>query len=172
MRYLTLTSRPAVARALLALALASAALPAAPLHAEAASAMMTIPDRYSEVDPGDRFYYELGVLYPENLGRRDLRVSYRIEEGNTTLVSGQYLKAVETQASFSDFIVIPTTAHTGLHTIQIEVSDGATEIATVSGSFQVTPAQDWLTIYFLILLAAIIGIGSFLAIEIALVRRR
>lgn len=155
----------------LALTLLSVSLLPFASTVHAASAVMNIPDRYAAVNAGDRFYYELSVLYPENPGRRDLTVTYRIQEGKATVVSGQYLRAVETQASFSDYIVIPTAAHPGLHTIEVEVSDGNDVLADVSGSFQVNPAQDWMTIYFLILLGVIVFVGVVLFIEVLVVSR-
>ncbi|MEJ0053953.1 MAG: hypothetical protein WDN10_04505 [bacterium] len=143
-----------------------------PASVHAASVALSIPDRYAQVDPDDRFYYQLNVLYPENVQRRDLTVTYRVEEGQATIVSGQYLRAVETQASFSDYIVIPTDAREGLHTIEIAVTDGDKPLAQVSGSFQVNPQEDWVMIYFSILLAAVLLVGVGLFVEILIVSRR
>lgn len=141
--------------------------------ARAASVSIDIPDAYATVKGGERVYFQVEFLYPENPRRRDFRISYQVREGEDVIASAQFLKAVETQASFSDYAVIPETAKPGIHSITVDIIDdtGATIVQGASTSFEVQPTFDWAAAHFYMILAAIFSIGIVLSFEIHGVRR-
>jgi len=73
----------------------------------ALSLVVHVPEKYTDVHAGERVYFEIEVKYPENPTRKDLRLNYDILKDNAIISQAQVLKAIETQASFIDFIVIP-----------------------------------------------------------------
>ena len=89
----------------------------------AISIITHIPEKYQEVYPGERLYFEIEVKYPENPTRVDLRLNYIIEKDGQTVAQSKALKAVETQASFMDFLILPEDAEVSLHDLRIEVRD-------------------------------------------------
>ncbi len=139
----------------------------------ALSVGVNVPERYTNVGTGERFYFELDVKYPENPSRKDLRLTYQILEGETVISESQVLKAVEAQASFIDFVVIPDNAKSGIHTIKVAVSDYGQLHQEVSATFYVVgkPA-DQIRVYFFLLLGAIGLVGVLVVVNIILVQRR
>ena len=79
----------------------------------ALSIVVHVPEKYTDVQAGERFYFEIGIEYPENPSRKDLRLNYEIltQEGEV-IAQSKILKAIETQASFIDYILIPESAET------------------------------------------------------------
>ena len=73
----------------------------------ALSIVVHVPEKYTDVVAGERFYFEIEIKYPENPSRKDLRLNYEIMKDNEVIAQAKVLKAIETQASFMDFIVIP-----------------------------------------------------------------
>ena len=138
----------------------------------ALSIVVHVPEKYTDVQAGERFYFEIEVKYPENPSRKDLRLNYEIinEEGNIVAQS-KVLKAIETQASFIDFIVIPESAEKGLHIIKIGISDYESLSEEVEASFQVISSGGKLKLYFLILLGATILVGILVGINIVIGRK-
>lgn len=140
--------------------------------AEALSVVVHVPEKYTDVEAGERFYFEIEVKYPENPSRKDLRLNYEIlDKDNNLIARSKVLKAIETQASFIDYIVLPESAETGLHIINVKISDYEDLSEEVSASFHVTKAGEQLQFYFLILLGSIFFIGLLVIIQIFLVRR-
>ena len=126
----------------------------------ALSLVVHVPEKYTDVHAGERVYFEIEVKYPENPTRKDLRLKYDILKDNAVISQSQVLKAVETQASFIDFIVIPEGAETGLYRIKVKVSDYEGLSEEVSASFHVIGKEgDKIKLYFFILLGAIIIVG-------------
>lgn len=139
----------------------------------ALSVVVHVPEKYTDVQAGERFYFEIEVKYPENPSRKDLRLSYEIvDQDNNLLAQSKVLKAVETQASFIDFIVIPESAEKGLHLIKIKISDYEDLSEEVSASFHVVSTGGKIKIYFFILLGATIFVGILVVINIFLKRRK
>lgn len=141
----------------------------------AISIMVHVPEKYTDVEAGERFYFELEIKYPENPKRKDLRLNYNItDQDNNPIAKAKYLKAIETQASFMDYIVIPESAKRGLYDIGIEISDYDDLRTDVSASFNVTPSvSEQAKIYFFILLGLILFIGVFVVMNMfALLRRK
>ena len=141
--------------------------------AHALSIVVHVPEKYTDVVAGERFYFEIEIKYPENPSRKDLRLQYEILENDEIIVQSKVLKAVETQASFVDFIVIPESAQGGLHLINVEISDYEDLSEEVSASFQVVRERGaQLKIYFLIILGAIVLVGLLVMVQILISRKR
>lgn len=117
-----------------------------------------IPERYTDVSAGERVYFEVDIKFPENPSRRDLQLFYEIEHDGEVVAQAQFLKAIETQASFIDYIVLPESASTGLHTIRANIQDYQELDEEVSATFFVT-ARPSIVVYFYILLGAIASVG-------------
>lgn len=131
-----------------------------------------VPEKYTDVEAGERLYFEVEIKYPENPKRKDLRLEYEIKEDGKIIANAKFLKAVETQASFMDYIVIPESAEKGLHIINVAISDYENLKEEVSASFQITGSKkDQLKNYFLILLGVILIVVLLVVIEIVLVKK-
>ena len=137
----------------------------------ALSIVVHVPEKYTDVYAGERFYFEIEVKYPENPSRKDLRLNYEILKDNEIITESKVLKAVETQASFMDFIVIPESAKTGLHTIKVKISDYEDLSEEVSASFQVIKRGSKIKMYFFILLGAICIVGLLVVWQIFKLRK-
>lgn len=139
----------------------------------ALSLTVHVPEKYTNVSAGERFYFELDVKYPENPTRKDLRLTYQILEGETVISESKVLKAVEAQASFIDFIVIPDNAKGGIHTVKVGVSDYGKLMEEVSATFQIVGKPgDQIRLYFFLLLGAIGIVGTLVVINILVSQRR
>jgi hypothetical protein len=77
------------------------------LTAQALTVDVQIPEKYLSVDAGDRFYFQVDIKYPENTERKDLSLEYEVRQGTKVIAYAKVLRAIETQASFMDFIIIP-----------------------------------------------------------------
>lgn len=140
--------------------------------ANASSVVVYVPEKYAAVTPGERLYFEIEALYPENTHRQDFKVSYSITESGKEIASATFVKAVETQASFVDYVVIPKTAKSGIHVIDVMISsdDGSFKAGT-SASFEVVSDFNWIAIYLSILIAAVAIVGLMLFFEIKGLKR-
>jgi hypothetical protein len=144
------------------IALFSFSLSTTPAHA--ISIDVHIPEKYTEVEAGERLYFEINVKYPENPRRKDLRLQYEIIKDDEVIAQAKVLKAIETQASFIDFIVMPESVEKGLHLIVVSIRDYKDLDEEVSTSFNVTKSRtEEITTYFFILLGIIL-ITTFLVI--------
>jgi hypothetical protein len=142
-----------------------------PGRVTALSADVHVPEKYTNVAAGDRFYFELEIKYPENPSRKDLRLEYDIEKNGEIIAQSKLLKAIETQASFMDYVVIPTSAESGMYTINVKITDYADLSEEASASFIVTAKNDYLLYYFLALFLAVVGFGVFISFEIARIKK-
>ena len=126
-----------------------------------------VPEKYTDVVAGERLYFEIELKYPENPSRKDLKLNYEILKDNEVIAQAKVLKAIETQASFMDFIVIPESAEKGMHVIKIKISDYETLSEEVEASFYVTSeGGEQIKIYFFILLGVIILVGVLVVVSI------
>ena len=138
----------------------------------ALSVVVHVPEKYTDVNAGERFYFEIEIKYPENPSRKDLRLNYEILRDDEIIAQSKVLKAVETQASFIDFIVIPESAEKGLHLIKVKISDYEVLSEEVSASFHVvSKGSGKLKTYFFILLGATILVGILVVINIMIGRK-
>ena len=139
----------------------------------ALSIVVHVPEKYTDVQAGERFYFEIEIKYPENPSRKDLRLNYEILKDEEVIAQSKVLKAVETQASFIDFIVIPESADSGLHIIKVKISDYEVLSEEVSASFQVvSKGSGPVKTYFFILLGATILVGILVVINIMIGKGR
>ncbi len=141
-------------------------------NVSALSITVNVPEKYNEVNAGDRFYFEISVKYPENPTRIDLRLTYEVVDKNGNIIaSSKALKAVETQASFIDFIVLPDEMDFGKHDIDVSVRDYGDLSEKVGSSFNVTKNRvDTLFTLVYVLIGAVILLG--ILIVVVLIRRR
>ena len=101
-----------------------------------------------------------------------MRLNFEISKDDEVIAQSKVLKAIETQASFIDFIVIPESAETGLHIIKVKISDYEGLSKEVSASFHVTSAgSGQIKTYFFILLGVTILVGILVVIGIVMGRR-
>jgi len=109
----------------------------------ALSVTLNVPEKYQSVQPGDRLYFELAVKYPENPKRVDLRLNYEVLSfDGKSVAKSKALKAVETQASFIDFIILPEVVDFGLYSVEVKISDYDGEInQEVQSSFQIAKSE-------------------------------
>lgn len=140
--------------------------------AQALNIAARISDQSTEVAGGDRLYFEVEVKYPENPRRKDLRVEYQIIEDSQIIASEKVLRAVETQASFLDYIVIPKSTKSGTKELKVVIEDYEDLHQEVSASFKVLKGRDQIQVYFFILLAAVVLVGVLVSIQIAVIRRQ
>ncbi len=142
-----------------------------PVHALNIAAR--IGDQSTEVIGGDRLYFEVEIKYPENTTRKDLRLEYQILEEEKVIASEKVLRAVETQASFLDYIVVPKSAKSGVHDLSVIITDyDGTLDKSVSATFKVLKGADQVTTYFFIILGAILLVAVLVIIQIISTRRR
>jgi len=136
----------------------------------ALSLVVHVPEKYTDITAGERFYFEIEIKYPENPLRKDLRLEYEILTEDGDLISqSKALKAVETQASFIDFIVIPGNTKGGLYIINVKVKDYGSLSEEASSSFHVKGSgSDQIVIYLMIILGAVILVGVLVVLGIVL----
>lgn len=153
--------------------LCAIAVGVSPVSALAASIMVDIPEQYQTVKAGDRVYFHVEFLYPENTGRRDFRFAYSVREGENELATAEFLKAVDSQVSFMDYAIVPENASAGMHTVSVTITDdkGILIAEDISASFQVIPRYDWATAHFYMLLAAVVLVGGALSLQIRSLKR-
>jgi len=139
----------------------------------ALSIVVHVPEKYTDVQAGERFYFEIEIKYPENPSRKDLRLNYEISKDGEIIAQSKVLKAIENQASFIDFIVIPQSAEKGLHIIKVRITDYGGLSEEVEASFNITSAgSGQIKTYFFILLGAVLFVGILVVINIIISRRR
>lgn len=142
-----------------------------PVSALALSIAIHVPEKYTDVEAGERFYFEMEIKYPENPIRRDLILQYEIKKDGEIIAQSKFLKAIETQASFMDFIVIPESTDKGLYIINVTIRDYEGLEEEVSASFQVTGGRRaQLRIYFLIFLSAFSFVALLIMIQLFMTR--
>lgn len=143
-----------------------------PRSARALNIAARISDQSTEVSGGDRLYFEVEIKYPENPRRKDLRIEYQIIENNEIVASEKVLRAVETQASFLDYIVVPKSAKGGIHDLNVIITDYENLHKEVSATFKVLKGKNQVGTYFFILLGTILLVVILVAFQIVTDRRR
>lgn len=131
-----------------------------------------IGDRHTEVLGGDRLYFEIDIKYPENPSRKDLRLEYQIIKDDTVIARQKVLRAIETQISFLDYIVIPQHATSGEYEINVIVTDYEKLHKEVSATFNVLKGREQVATYFLILLGAILLVAVLVISHIMMEQKR
>jgi subtilase family serine protease len=124
-------------------------------NVSAISVSMHIPEKYNSVEAGERLYFEVTVKYPENPSRVDLRLNYYIKNlDGDVIANAKALKAVETQASFIDFIVLPEGVESGIYNIDVEINDYGDMNEIVGSSFKIVSNREQKIIKYLYAISA------------------
>jgi len=142
---------------------------------QAISITMHIPEEYNSIQGGERLHYEVDVKYPENPvgNRKDVTFNIKIIANEEVIAESKLLKAIETQLSFTDYILVPDNAPTGKATINVQVEDFDTLSEDVQTTFYITNnSQNEFKNYFYILLSVIILIGAAIMTEIFYFRKK
>jgi len=139
----------------------------------ALSVTTNISEKYSEIQAGERLYFEVDVKYPENPKRKDLRLNYEVTKDGEVIAQSKVLKAIETQASFLDFIVVPESSKTGFYNLNVKISDYDNLSEEVSSSFHVVGGKDQqLKTYFFVLLGVVILVSILIIVDIFISKRK
>lgn len=137
------------------------------------SIKVKVPEKYSEVKAGERFYFETEIKFPENKEKVDIKLHYKILKDDELIAEAKMIKAIGVQASYLDFIVIPKNTQNGLHKIEVTVTDYKNLKKTASASFYVTSdKEDQIRLYFFIIMGSIVFVGLLVVFDIFMVRRR
>ena len=144
-----------------------------PVLASAMSISIGIPEKYSEVKAGEKLYFETEVKWPENVGRKDLRIEYYIKDKNGTEVAYlKVLKAIETQASFMDSISIPASIQPGLYKISAQLNDYKDLNQEVVASFNVIQENNIVERNLIIIITVLGVIVLLVVIEMFILMKR
>lgn len=152
-----------------------------PLQADAINIATRISDQSTEIIGGDRLYFEVEIKYPENPRRKDLRIEYQILEptrageagGDGQIVASEkVLRAIETQASWLDYIVVPQSTKSGIKELRVIIEDYEALHQEVSATFKVLKGKNQVETYFFILLGAILLVAVLVVFQIIAAKRR
>lgn len=140
----------------------------------ALSATVSVPQKYQEVHAGEQIFFETEIKWPENNLRRDLRIEYFVKDKDGNEVAYlKVLKAIETQASFIDSIVLPETLESGVYRIYVKIGDYAELDEEIGASFTVTgKKEDLFKTYLLIIGAVVFLIAILVVIELFILLRK
>ena len=128
----------------------------------ALSITVSIPEKYAEVGVGEKLYFETAVKWPENYGRKDLRIEYSIkDEKGKEIAYLKVLRAIETQASFMDSVTISDSTVPGNYKIDAKFSDYSNLSQEVSTSFKVVRGELKSQTYIYIIIALLFIIALF-----------
>ena len=112
-----------------------------------------VSDKYSEVNAGEKLYFETEIKWPENVDRKDLKMEYFITNNNGKEIAYlKVLKAVTTQAIFSDSILIPESTPKGIYKISLKINDYKELNQDVVASFNVIKTVNKNTIFLYIII--------------------
>ena len=144
-----------------------------PVFVSAMSITIGIPEKYSEVKAGEKVYFETEVKWPENVGRKDLRIEYSVKNKDENEVAYlKVLKAIETQASFMDSISIPESTVPGLYKISAKFNDYNNLSQEVIASFNVAKGGNGVQNYLLIIIGMLSIITLFVIMEMFFLMKR
>jgi len=142
--------------------------------ASAMTVTINVPEKYSEVSAGEKVYFETEVKWPENTGRKDLRIEYSIKDNaGQEIAYLKVLKAIETQASFMDYISIPESTKAGTYRIFLTISDYKELNQEVAASFKISNnSKNLFNLYLPIILAVVGLIAIVVIIELFILIRK
>ncbi len=132
-----------------------------------------IPDAFSQVQAGNKIYFETEIKWPENTGRKDLRIDYSILDKNKTEIAQlKVLRAIETQVSFMDGIAVPADASSGLYTVLVKIIDYGTLSKEASVTFNVTQSGNSTQTYLIVIIGFLSFISIFVTFELFFLMRK
>lgn len=139
----------------------------------AMSAGVVVPEEYTNVTAGERLYFEIDLKYPENKSRKDLKLNYQVlSASGNVVVQSKVLKAIDTQSSYIDFLVIPENTESGSYTINIGISDYEDLEKEISSTFNIVGTKSPFETYFVVLLVGISVVGVLTAVDVGLKIKR
>jgi len=132
------------------------------------SASVHVPEKYTKVSAGERFYFILELKYPENPLRKDITFEYEITDKDEIVTSSKIIKSIENQASFMDYIVIPENVESCSCRINVRIKDTEDTLdEEIYTSFNIRGSQTKNTInYLFVLFGIIITIGVLVLVEL------
>ncbi len=129
------------------------------------SATVSVPEKYHEVYAGERIFFETDIKWPENTVRQDLRIEYSIRDKDGNEVAFlKVLKAVETQASFIDYVVLPENLNSGVYRIYVKIGDYAKLSEEIGASFSVVGKKEDLFKTYLLIIGVVVVLIAILVI--------
>lgn len=141
-------------------------------HANAFSLTTRIGDQSTELKAGDRLYFDVEIKWPENDRRQDLRVEYQIVDQGQVIASEKVLRAVETQASFLDYLVVPANAPTGMKELRVILETYDKSLSqSISATFTVAKSDNKMLVYFIVLASAIALVVLLVIFQIVMISR-
>jgi len=144
-----------------------------PGSVSAMSISVGIPEKYSKIKAGEKVYLEIEVKWPENAGRKDLRIEYSVKNKNGEEVAYlKVLKAIETQASFMDVISIPESVPAGMYKISAKISDYKNLNQEVEASFNVAKSGNNTQTYLFIIIGLLSVVAIFVISEMFILTKR
>jgi len=140
----------------------------------AMTATINIPEKYTQVNAGEKVYFETGIKWPENTGRKDLRMEYSIKnQNNEEIAYIKVLKAIETQISSLDSISIPKTTREGTYKIFLTINDYEELNNEVVASFEIIKnSKKSIDFYLLIILGIVCMIAIVVVVELFILIRK
>ena len=149
------------------------AMAALPCFASAMSITIGISEKYSEIKAGEKVYFETEVKWPENIGRKDLRIEYSVKDKDGNEVAYlKVLKAIETQASFMDSISISESTAPGMYKISAKISDYKDFNQEVTASFNVAKGGNNIQMYLFVIIGMLSVVTIFVSIEMFFLIKR
>jgi hypothetical protein len=149
------------------------AIVALPYTAYAMTIRVGIPEKYSEIQAGEKVYFETEVKWPENAGRKDLRIEYSVKnKAGDEVAYLKVLKAIETQASFMDSISIPESIAPGMYKIVMSISDYRDLAQDAAVSFNVAKSDNNIQTYLFIVIGLLGIITVFVTVEMLILTKR
>ena len=126
---------------------------------------VSIPEKYAEIQAGEQVYFETEVKWPENDGRKDLRLEYVIRsQDGEDIAYLKVLKAIETQASFMDSMSVAESTKPGVYNIYLELKDYGNLSQEVAASFRVAKKKSDMFNTYLLIALGFIGVVALLIV--------
>ena len=149
------------------------AIAALPRSVSAMTITVGIPEKYSKIQAGEKVYFETEVKWPENAGRKDLRIEYSVKnKAGDEVAYLKVLKAIETQASFMDSISIPENIPPGMYKVVMSISDYRDLAQDVAASFNVAKAGNSVQTYLFIIIGLLGVVTIFVTAEMVMLAKR
>ena len=141
--------------------------------ASAMTVTVGVPEKYSEIKAGEKVYFETEVKWPENSGRKDLRIEYSVKnKAGDEVAYLKVLKAIETQASFMDAVSIPESVPPGMYKISAKISDYKNLNQEVEASFNVAKSGNNTQTYLFIIIGLLSVVAIFVISEMFILTKR
>jgi len=134
--------------------------------ASALTISFSIPSQYQEVRPGNPLYMQTEIKWPENTIKQDLTVEYSVkgQKSNEDIAYLKVLRAIDTQASFLDSILIPSGTKPGVYITYENISNSGNLSEQTAASFNVVQGDPDIFRTYLFVIGGVVGLISILVI--------